>query len=72
MYETLSSRFSLTQGLARVSLGLTGALNRLSLGPSASRKDSLTGVRYRHQPFLTSRLYTDEHYRTWGSHLPGC
>ena len=44
MYETLSSRFNLNRGLARVSLGLTGALNRLSLGPSASRQNSLTEV----------------------------
>ncbi len=46
MYEALSSRLSLSQGLSRVSLGLTGALNRLSLGPSASRRDSVTQVNW--------------------------
>ena len=45
VYEALSSRLSLRQGLSRVSLGLTGALNRLSLGPAASRRDSVTQVR---------------------------
>ena len=45
MYEALASRFSLSQGLARVSLGLSGALNRLSLGPAAGRKSFLAQVR---------------------------
>ena len=45
MYEALASRFSLSQGLSRVSLGLSSALNRLSLGPAAGRKSSLVQVR---------------------------
>ena len=44
MYQALSSRLSLSQSLSRVSLGLSGALNRLSLGPGAGRRDSVTKV----------------------------
>ena len=50
VYEALSSRLSLSQGLSRVSLGLTGALNRLSLGPSTSRRASVTQVGMAHSP----------------------
>lgn len=44
MYQALSSRFSLSQGLSRVSLGLTSALKRLSLGPAVNERDSVAQV----------------------------
>ena len=44
VYQALSSRLSLSQGLSRVSLGLSGALNRLSLGPGAGGRDSVKQV----------------------------
>ena len=42
MYEALSSRLSLAH--ARISMGLAGALNRLSLGPAADSRQSAQQV----------------------------
>ena len=42
MYEALSSRLSLAH--SRIATGLAGALNRLSLGPAADRRQSAQRV----------------------------
>ena len=42
MYEALSSHLSLAH--SRISTGLAGALNRLSLGPAADRRQSAQRV----------------------------